>query len=128
MAQRILIIDDEPLLADLIAQAFRDDGFDTDTAYGGEAGLRLFETRRHPLVVADVVMPGCDGLDLIRAIRRIDRRARIVAISGGGAMDSQLLLNAAAALGADAAMQKPFLPSALVDLAAGLLGSGIRVA
>ncbi|BCW91041.1 Chemotaxis protein CheY [Alphaproteobacteria bacterium SO-S41] len=121
MGQRVLVIDDQELLADIITEAFRDEGYEAEVAYGGVAGLRLFERTHHSLVVADLVMPDVDGLDIIRGIRRIDRVSKVIAISGGGALESQLLLNAARAIGADAVMQKPFLPSELVTLAARLV-------
>ena len=121
MAFRVLVIDDQEILADIIAEAFRDEGYEAETAYGGVTGLRAFERSHHALVVADLVMPDVDGLDIIRGIRRVDRESKVIAISGGGALESQLLLNAARAIGADAAMQKPFLPSELVTLAMGLL-------
>ena len=121
MTQRVLVIDDQELLADLIAEAFRDEGYEADAVYGGAAALRLFERTHHTLVIADLVMPDVDGLDIIRGIRRIDRNSKVIAISGGGALESQLLLNAARAIGADASLQKPFLPSELVALAAVLL-------
>ena len=123
LAQRILVIDDQPALAEIIGQAFRDDGYETDIAYDGRAGLKMLDRVGHDLVVTDILMPEFDGLEMIRSIRRKPRAPKVVAISGGGKMDSKQLLDVACALGADAAMEKPFLPSQLVDLAGALLGT-----
>ena len=123
MAPRILVIDDQPALAEIIGQAFRDDGYETDIAYDGRAGLKLFETGGHDLIVTDILMPEFDGLEMIRSVRRHDCAPKVVAISGGGKFDSRQLLDVACALGADAGMEKPFLPSRLVDLAGDLLRS-----
>lgn len=121
MASRVLVIDDQQFLADVIAEAFRDEGYDVEAAYAGQTGLTLFERTHHRLVIADLVMPDFDGLDIIRGIRRIDSASKVIAISGGGALESDLLLNAARAIGADAVMQKPFLTSDLIALAAQLV-------
>ncbi|BCW91042.1 Transcriptional regulatory protein WalR [Alphaproteobacteria bacterium SO-S41] len=121
MAQRVLVIDDQPALAEIIGQAFRDDGYETDIAYDGRAGLKMLEQHDHDLVVTDILMPEFDGLEMIRSIRKHKIVPKVVAISGGGKFDSRQLLDVACALGADAGMEKPFLPSKLVNLASTLL-------
>lgn len=121
VAQRVLVIEDQPVLADIIGQAFRDDGYETDIAYDGRAGLQMFDKVGHDLIVTDILMPEFDGLEMIRSVRRKPHAPKVVAISGGGKMDSRQLLDVACALGADAALEKPFMPSRLVDLASTLL-------
>ena len=125
MTTRVLIIDDHEALADILATAFRDDGYDTDVAYDGHAGLSLYRGGDYDIVVTDLLMPGFDGLETIKAIRGLNRTARVIAISGGGArLDAGRLLSMAGSLGADATMAKPFAPGRLVALAGTLERAG----
>lgn len=124
--ERVLIIDDHEALADIFATAFRDDGYVADVAHDGQMALRLFRDTAYDIVVTDLLMPDCDGLETIRAIRDLHGRAAIIAISGGGSlMDCGHLLRMAGSLGADAIMAKPFTPDRLVALAHSLSPRGL---
>ena len=67
--RRVLIVDDEPAIVDLLAFLFEDEGYEVLRAYDGEQGLRLAK-RVHPdLVISDVSMPRLTGLDLLDGLR-----------------------------------------------------------
>jgi DNA-binding response OmpR family regulator len=68
--EKILIIEDELLLAKNLAEKLRDEGYDTLTATNGEEGLEKVRTQRPDLVVLDIMLPGIDGLSLCRMIQR----------------------------------------------------------
>ena len=121
MTARILIIDDEPLLASLFAQAFADDGYDADIALDGRSGLRLLEQEHHALIVTDLNMPEFDGLETIRGIRRLGLDTKVVAVSAGGLFDPNMLLKLACSMGADAGLAKPFALDRLVSLGVDLM-------
>lgn len=73
---RILVIDDEPLVADVIAEALRLEDNHVVVASSGEEGLRAIEQNPPDAVFLDIVMPGMDGIEVLRAIREAPPAAR----------------------------------------------------
>lgn len=84
MAHRVLIVDDDAELRELLARAFERAGFVAETAGDGREGLAAALSRSPDVVITDLVMPGQDGLDLIAELLLRDPMAKIIAISGGG--------------------------------------------
>jgi DNA-binding response OmpR family regulator len=68
--EKVLIIEDELVLAKHLAEKLRDEGYDTLTATNGEEGLERVRAERPDLVVLDIMLPGIDGLSLCRMIQR----------------------------------------------------------
>lgn len=106
--RRILIVDDEPGLRLSIRQALLADGRRIDTAASGEEALRLEAENAYEVIVADLMMPGLSGMDLLRALRRKGARARLILISGYATLDAA---ERAVALGAFEFLAKPFMPA-----------------
>jgi len=69
MKQRVLIVDDEERMAEVVAMALRRGGFDCEIRDGGEAALQALEERPADVVVSDWKMPGMDGIELLRLLR-----------------------------------------------------------
>lgn len=114
---RVLIIEDEALIANLLCDGLRSYGFEADAAESGEAGLATFLEGHHDIVVTDVFMPDREGLEILMEIKREAPEAKVVAISGGGrTMQAQPVLRMATRLGADAVLNKPFRVQDLVDV------------
>jgi len=67
--RRILVVDDDPLVATTIQRVLRPEGYEVDIALGGAAALDQARDRRPDLVVLDVMMPGMDGLEVCRQLR-----------------------------------------------------------
>src|SRR6185369_14578763 len=67
--QTVLVVDDEPIVRDVVVRYLERDGFRTLTASDGAAARSLIEEREPSLVVLDVMLPGTDGLSLCRWIR-----------------------------------------------------------
>jgi CheY-like chemotaxis protein len=67
--KRILIIEDDPLIADVCSQQLRAEGFAVDVAADGKAGLEIFNGRRADLVVLDLILPKMDGVEVLKTIR-----------------------------------------------------------
>jgi CheY-like chemotaxis protein len=111
---RVLVIDDDPTIRLLVTGILESAGHTIVAAKDGRAGLTIFAKETFDLVVTDIIMPEQEGIETIGAIRRVSRTVPILAISGsatvGGAGD---YLRAAAALGANATLQKPFAPDEL---------------
>lgn len=107
MAKLLLAEDDEPL-RDALEKALTRAGHEVRVAGNGDEALRL--QRRQPacLIVSDLVMPGKDGIELLLELRRASPAAKVLAISGGGWMNTDAYLRAAKCLGATRVLAKPF--------------------
>lgn len=105
----IIVADDVPEIQTLIAQWLRARGHAVACASSGAAALRQIAGQHFDLVIADVLMPEGDGLEVIRELRESCSTARVLAISGGGKyMPAVDCVKLAEGLGADAALLKPF--------------------
>jgi phosphate regulon transcriptional regulator PhoB len=110
---RILVIDDEKDLTELVRYNLEKEGFTVRCSLDGESGLSLATKEPPDLVVVDLMLPGIDGLDVCRALRSEKRTTRIPIImltAKSGESDRILGLE----LGADDYMTKPFSPRELV--------------
>jgi DNA-binding response OmpR family regulator len=118
---RILIMDDEEEIRSIIKRALTMAGHDVVEAEDGAVGTRLFEASHFDLVVTDLLMPEKEGIETILELRENHPDLRILVVSGGMAGDRLGPLGDAVALGADAALPKPFTISELVEAVNGLL-------
>jgi CheY-like chemotaxis protein len=119
---RILLIDDEKVLRQMIRLMLERSGHEVEEAADGDEGLRAFRERRADVVLCDLFMPGREGMETITELRRAG--ARVVAMSGGGVVGAMGLLDVAVAMGACSALPKPFGRQQLLDAVAGALASG----
>jgi two-component system KDP operon response regulator KdpE len=101
---RVLLIEDDPNIVDLIRANLAVRGFDTVVSKDGARALQLLETERPDVVLLDLMLPEADGFDLCRAIRERSRVGIIVVSARGGERDKVTALN----VGADDYMTKPF--------------------
>ncbi len=109
--QKILVVEDDTEIAKLIGIHLTDLGFEVDHAESGPAGLEMVRSDRYQLVVLDVMLPGLDGFEVCKQIRRDDRQIPILVLSAKTEeVDKVLGLE----LGADAYMTKPFSVRELV--------------
>jgi DNA-binding response OmpR family regulator len=106
---RVLIVDDEPIVRDVVARYLKREGFDTLEAGDGDAARELIERRPPHLVVLDVMLPGTDGLSLCRWIRSRGDLPVIMLTARGEEADRIVGLE----LGADDYVTKPFSPREL---------------
>ena len=67
---QILVIDDENSIADMVAEALRDEGYIIHTAYDGRRGLELARHHRPDLILTDVMMPYMDGLEMVEVLQK----------------------------------------------------------
>jgi DNA-binding response OmpR family regulator len=119
----ILLIDDNVAFRSLVREPLERAGYRVrEAAEGGEA-LRLHEEEPADVVVCDLFMPGKEGLETIRELRRTSR-VPIIAITGGGGVATGVnLLDVARVLGANRTLSKPFdIPTLLAAIAEVLTG------
>jgi DNA-binding response OmpR family regulator len=103
--QRIVVIDDDPAITSLLKRGLSYEGFAVDIAGMGEAGLALARERPPDLVVLDIMMPGINGLEVLRRLRAADERLPVLMLTAKDAPADQVLGLEA---GADDYVVKPF--------------------
>ena len=81
MPQTILIVEDDPDIADLIEIHLKDIGYELDRAEDGAAGIKMALGKDYALVILDVMLPEVDGLDVCRRIRETKKRLPIVMLT-----------------------------------------------
>jgi DNA-binding NtrC family response regulator len=117
---RILIVDDEPRIADTLALIFQHAGYLASAAYSGESAWTCMANHPPSLVITDVVMPGLDGVELAKRIRSSYPDCQILLFSGNA--DTQTILNSAEQQGyAFEIMAKPMSPPQILAKVASLL-------
>ncbi len=102
--QKILIVDDDENIAELISLYLTKECFDTKLVYDGEAALAAFDTYQPGLILLDVMLPGIDGYQVCREIRARSQTPIIMLSAKGEVFDKVLGLE----LGADDYIMKPF--------------------
>lgn len=110
MAERILIVDDEETILDLLEFHLQREGYRTLRATDGETALSLWETEQPEAVILDIMLPGADGLTVARTIRRSGMTPVILVSARGEEADRVRGLD----IGADDYIVKPFSPRELL--------------
>ncbi len=103
--QHILIIEDEKRVATLLKKGLEENGYQTMIAFDGDMGLRLFQSQEFDIIISDVVLPKMNGLDLCKAIHKLNPSIPVLMLTALGSTDDKLDGFDA---GADDYMTKPF--------------------
>ncbi|MBN1261667.1 MAG: response regulator transcription factor [Anaerolineae bacterium] len=117
MSAKILIIDDEPRIVRGVQRYFEQAGFQTVVAFDGVTGLDRARSEKPDLVILDLMLPGMDGLDVCRVLRR-ESNVPIIMLTARVEETDQLI---GLELGADDYVTKPFSPRMLVARARAVL-------
>jgi DNA-binding response OmpR family regulator len=121
--QRILVVDDDALVRDTIADILSDAGYQAVIAPSWDMGETGFEGIGYSLVITDIFMPRRGGLEVIDDVRKNWPGVKILAISGGwGGTSAENAVEAAVKMGADDTLAKPFEQHELMDKVAALIG------
>jgi two-component system response regulator ResD len=110
MGDRVLIVDDEPIVRDVLQRYLARSGFDVDTAADGEQALAVLEAAAPSLVLLDLMLPGLDGLEVFTRIRDRGPTPVIMLTAKGEETDRVVGLE----MGADDYITKPFSPREVV--------------
>jgi DNA-binding response OmpR family regulator len=106
----ILVVDDEPVITEVVSRYLERAGYATRVAADGLEALRIASDARPDLVVLDLLLPGIDGLEVMRELHR-DQGARVILLTAKGEATDRI---AGLRLGADDYVVKPFSPAELV--------------
>ncbi len=107
---KILVVDDDRDLVDVLTYVLQREGFSIAPAYDGEAGWRRFQDDRPSLVILDINMPGVDGIEVCRRIRGVASTPIVMLTARTDEADIVRALG----IGADDYVTKPFSPRQLV--------------
>lgn len=107
---KILIIDDDEELCELVSEYLTVEGFETETVHDGESGLQKARQEAHDLVILDVMLPGKNGFDALRELRESSAIPVLMLTARGDDMERIVGLE----IGADDYLPKPFNPRELV--------------
>ncbi len=105
MASRILVVDDEPYIRDLVRENLRSRSHEVAVAANGVEALDLLSRERFDILVTDVVMPGMDGLELVKRAKRAHPHMRVIVLT---AYPRQSDIGDFLLQGADEFLPKPF--------------------
>lgn len=116
---RILVVDDEPSIRDLLTKTLALAEYDVDVSSDGPAALDRMRRERYDLLIADLKMPGLDGLSVIREARRYKSDLPVIIITGYSTESAAI---EAVNLGVSGYLTKPFRARQVLDAAARVLG------
>jgi DNA-binding response OmpR family regulator len=107
---RLLIIDDDVELCELVSEYLRPEGFEIEAVHDGELGIKRVLSGEHALIVLDVMLPGLNGFEVLRRIRARSSTPVLMLTARGDDVDRIVGLE----IGADDYLPKPFNPRELV--------------
>jgi DNA-binding response OmpR family regulator len=102
---KVLVIDDEPGIRDLLDTLLRRKGYDVVLAENGQKGLECFRRERPDVLVLDLKMPEMDGLTVLRQVRSLDARMPVIILTGAGTAETEQRVRA---LGVTEYVEKEF--------------------
>ena len=105
MIARLLIVDDEPALCEMLADSFRLAGYEVVTALNGLHALQSVRNSKFDLIICDVNMPLMDGLEFVEKLRAVPDDSPVIMLSARNARPD---INTALRVGADDYVSKPF--------------------
>ena len=101
----IHVIDDEPVIHDVLGQFLTSEGYEVELSASGEEALEKFTPRSADVILLDLLMPGLDGIEVLQRLRKIDPVVAVIIITAYGSVESAI---AAMKMGALDYIQKPF--------------------
>jgi len=110
-ADRVLVVDDEPMVRDVLARYLASDGFEVETAGDGEAALAAVESAGPDLILLDLMLPRIDGFEVFRRLRQSGATSPVIMLTARGTVTDRIV---GLEVGADDYVSKPFSPKEVV--------------
>lgn len=105
MNKKILVVDDQYGIRILLTEIFNKEGYDTFSAENGEEALSIVRRKKPRLVLLDMKIPGMDGLEILKRIKRLNDETKVIIMTAYGELN---MINEAMAVGAINFFSKPF--------------------
>ena len=117
-AKKVLLVDDDQTSTAILSMVLVKMGLSVNTAKGGAEALSAMLWGRYDLIITDLIMPNVDGWEVIRNARQTQKKAKVIAISGGvpQRLAPAKALEVAEMVGADMTLTKPINPNLLQRL------------
>ena len=103
-SEKVLVVDDEVFICELLDEFLSIQGYDVSTANCGEDAISMFKNIHPEVVLLDIRMPGITGIDVLEKIKHIDSNVKIIMLSAFGDVDT---IHKTLQMGAFRYMQKP---------------------
>jgi len=121
MNDKVLVIDDDPAVQEVIRRILIRNGFEVCTAPDGRVGLRELELRKPDLVLVDMIMPDIGGIEFLSRLAKSNDATPVIAVSGN--TFGKQFLRSARSLGARSVLTKPFTEAELIHQVHEALGA-----
>jgi DNA-binding response OmpR family regulator len=109
--RHVLVVDDEPMVCDVLARYLSRDGFEVSTAFDGEQALTALHNRAPDLVLLDLMLPRVDGFEVFRRLRHTGPACPVIMLTARGEVTDRVV---GLDIGADDYVSKPFSPKEVV--------------
>lgn len=110
---KLLVVDDEKGMADLLYSFFRNRGFHVTTARSGEETLKIVNSDRPAIIFLDIKMKGMNGIEVLKNVKKIDKTIKVIMVT---VHNEKEMISMAKELGADEYVTKPFMISYLEEV------------
>ncbi|MBW1667140.1 MAG: response regulator [Deltaproteobacteria bacterium] len=90
MRKRIILVDDEKEFAETLAERLRTRGYDVATAFSGEQAIAKLKEYNYDVAIVDVLMPGVDGIEVLKEIKKIKPLTEVVMLTGHGTVETAI--------------------------------------
>ena len=121
MMKKVLLVDDEESIRTMLRAVLSDPEYTFAEATNGTEALDVLEKGEFDLIITDVIMPDCDGIELVMSVRKKLPDIKVIVMSGGGRVRADHYLNLAEKLGAARVFEKPFKTAELRETVKELL-------
>jgi len=121
---KVLVIDDDPNIGQVITQLLSDQSHEVILSYSGDDALELLKSEEFEVMIVDIFLPGTSGLEVIQAVSANYPDTKIVAMTAFGAQDDIDLKGFAERYGAITTLEKPFDNEILLKSVSKALGAG----
>jgi CheY-like chemotaxis protein len=122
--KKILVVDDEAMIRDLLFDLLSDRGFEVTLAKDGRESLKQMEKGRFDLLITDIQMPHLDGIEMLKRMKKDKRREKVIVISGMAG--DQADLGRKDILPVFAMLQKPFRVNRFLDAVAAVFSGPLK--
>ena len=111
----VVLIDDNESSIDLITSFLPNENYSLFSTLSAKTGIEYIKNNQVDILITDIIMPEVSGLEIISEMIKIKSNLKIIAISGGGAINTEQFLSLANGLGAHKVLQKPFVADDLLS-------------